>query len=139
MDAPAFRKALERYRPIMGTVWNAKRLATLQALIAEADAQLAQMSPGSPVRYLCYFLDHADHAFGAELFGSTSDDEAIEVARLLDVPAIGGGFDLYQGGRLVHRERRPSGKALPERSSRPGERPSVLHVVSGRFWRRHPR
>jgi hypothetical protein len=57
-------------------------------------------------RYVVHFVDHGGHVFDAVALEHDSDERAVEHAHRLDVPSIGGGFDVLHEGRLVHRHRR---------------------------------
>ena len=52
--------------------------------------------------YIIKFKNHGGHVFGVEGFAAEHDEAAIEKAHFKHVPAIGYGFDLWDGDRLVH-------------------------------------
>ena len=56
--------------------------------------------------YRVHFVDHGDNIYHTDYVEHEHDEAAIEAARRIDVPAIGAGFDLWQGDRLVYRHRR---------------------------------
>ncbi len=56
--------------------------------------------------YRVYFIDHGGNTFAVHEIDCPDDEAAIKKARSLDVRFIGMGFDLRQGERLVHQERR---------------------------------
>ena len=57
-------------------------------------------------RYHVHFVDHSDRVFHVFPLDQEADGGAIEEAHRVDVPSIGGGFDVWQEGRLIHRHRR---------------------------------
>jgi hypothetical protein len=55
--------------------------------------------------YQVHFVDHADNVYDTVHAEHEHDEAAIEHANRLNVPSIGAGFEVWQGGRLVHRHR----------------------------------
>jgi len=57
------------------------------------------------VLYRLHFVDHGQHVYATYYLTHDNDDEAIEAAHRMNVPAIGAGFDVWDDERLVHRHR----------------------------------
>ncbi len=55
--------------------------------------------------YEIHFVDHGGRSFAVHEIDCPDDGGAIEEARTLDLRFIAMGFDLWDGGRLVHQER----------------------------------
>lgn len=56
--------------------------------------------------YRIHFVDNGGNSFAVHEIECADDAEAVKKARTLDVRFIGMGFDLWDGERLVHQERR---------------------------------
>jgi hypothetical protein len=56
-------------------------------------------------RYQVHFVDHGDNVYDTVNAEHDDDEAAIEHAHRLNVPSIGAGFEVWEGGRLVHRHR----------------------------------
>lgn len=56
--------------------------------------------------YRVHFVDRGGKAFAVHEVDCPDDEAAIEKARSLNGRFIGMGFDLWEGDRLVHEERR---------------------------------
>lgn len=57
-------------------------------------------------RYRIRFVDHGGHVFGTEEMVCADDAQAIEKAREIHTHGIGNGYEIWQGARLVHIEKR---------------------------------
>jgi hypothetical protein len=55
--------------------------------------------------YRIHFVDHAGSVIVIHEITGDDDGDALDQARLLDLRFIAMGFDLWDGERLVHRQR----------------------------------
>ena len=56
-------------------------------------------------RYRVHFVDQGDNVIDAVEFEEDHDEAAIEHAHRINVPSIGGGFEVWWDDRLVHKHR----------------------------------
>jgi hypothetical protein len=56
-------------------------------------------------RYRVHFVDHGDNIYLTEHREHDSDEAAIDSAHRMHARSIGGGFEVWQDDRLVHRHR----------------------------------
>jgi hypothetical protein len=56
-------------------------------------------------RYRVHFVDHVDNIYDAVHIEHEDDEAAVEHAHRINVPNIGGGFEVWEGDRLVDRHR----------------------------------
>jgi hypothetical protein len=56
-------------------------------------------------RYQVHFVDHGDNVYDKIDAEHEDDEAAVEHANRINVPSIGGGFEVWQGERLVHQHR----------------------------------
>ena len=54
-------------------------------------------------RYRVHFLDQSDNVIDAVQFEEDHDEAAVEYAHRINVPSIGGGFEVWRDDRLVHK------------------------------------
>ncbi len=55
--------------------------------------------------YQVHFVDHGDNVYATEHVEHASDEEAIKTAHRMNIRSIGGGFEVWEGERLVVRHR----------------------------------
>jgi len=55
--------------------------------------------------YRVHFVDHGDNIYSTDYVETDQDEKAVAVARRLNVPSIGAGFEVWDDERLVHRQR----------------------------------
>jgi hypothetical protein len=55
--------------------------------------------------YRVNFLDHDGDLYDALEFERDSDDAAIQHTRDINVPGVGGGFEVWERNRLIYRHR----------------------------------
>jgi len=56
--------------------------------------------------YCCRFVDAAGHVFGDETMEAKDDTAVIARAHVIFAHGIGSGYEIWDDGRLVHREAR---------------------------------
>lgn len=55
--------------------------------------------------YRVHFVDHGGNIYGTQDLEHDEDEDAIEEAHRRNVPSIGGGFEVWQDDRLIHKHR----------------------------------
>ena len=55
--------------------------------------------------YRVHFVDHGDNIYLSQDIERLTDEEAIAAVHRINSAAIGAGFEIWEGDRLVHRHR----------------------------------
>ena len=54
-------------------------------------------------RYRIHFVDQSDNVIDAVQFEENHDEAAVEHAHRINLPSIGGGFEIWRDNGLVHK------------------------------------
>jgi hypothetical protein len=56
-------------------------------------------------RYRVDFVDHGENVYATHYVDHDKDEDAVKAAQQMHVQAIGAGFDVWDGERVVHQHR----------------------------------